>query len=337
MAPQLRIHMFLISLFALHVSANGEPPTDVSQRWLAPQSWTRDMDAPVVSLGESGTWDDMHIFAPCVAFENGAYTMWYSGSRGDVEARLFHMGRATSSDGVHFAKDKNPVYSFGDGTHSVLTPAILRDAGGRVLRENGELRMWFACADLTHSAGLHTLRETRSADGVQWSPPSSVQLENVYAPTIVKHDGTYRMWCTDVSADPWVIRHAQSLDGVTWAVTEQPCVVIDQPWEKNRLFYSTVLMADGVYLMWYGSYWNARPNTTALGFAFSEDGLTWRKCPNNPVFTPDPNRPWESHYTTSQSVLRLDDGSFRIWYASRNAPPFKNKYFAICTARWPES
>jgi len=45
-----------------------------------------------------------------------------------------------------------------------------------------------------------------------------------------------------------------------------------------------------------------------------------------------PERPWESHYTTSQSVIRNADGSFRIWYASREQPPFVNNYFAINTA-----
>jgi hypothetical protein len=35
--------------------------------------------------------------------------------------------------------------------------------------------------------------------------------------------------------------------------------------------------------------------------------------------------------------MRLDDGSFRIWYASRRKPPFVNKYFAINTAVWQPS
>jgi len=117
-------------------------------------------------------------------------------------------------------------------------------------------------------------------------------------------------------------------------VTEKPCVKIDQAWERSRLFYPAVLKVDGTYLMWYGSYWTARSNTTALGFACSKDGLTWHKHPNNPVLRPDPNRPWESNYVTSQSVIRLSDESLRIWYASRKKPPFVNKYFAINTAIW---
>jgi dienelactone hydrolase len=95
-----------------------------------------------------------------------------------------------------------------------------------------------------------------------------------------------------------------------------------------------VLKIGGAYLMWYGSYWTGRPDTTALGFAVSLDGMRWYKHPRNPVFRPDPDRPWESHYVTSQSIMRLPEGGFRIWYASRSQPPFVNKYYAINTACW---
>ena len=100
-----------------------------------------------------------------------------------------------------------------------------------------------------------------------------------------------------------------------------------------------MLKVDNRYWMWYGSYsqHGDMEMKTAIGCAYSDDGLQWQKDPDNPVFEPDPSRTWDSHYTTSQSVLRLDDDSLRIWYASRPAPPFKHKYFAIGTARWPES
>jgi hypothetical protein len=98
--------------------------------------------------------------------------------------------------------------------------------------------------------------------------------------------------------------------------------------------YPTVLKADGVYLMWYGSYTAEDRSETAVGFAASLDGKKWHKLPTNPVLKSDASRPWESHYVTSESVVRLPDGSFRIYYASRKAPPFKNLYFAINTAHW---
>ena len=302
-------------------------------QWMTPQAWVRASSEPVLSLGPPGTWDDTHIFAPCVVLDKGRYLMWYSAGTGGLEHRVMHMGLATSDDGVQFVRHgASPVLRFGDGRKSVLTPAVLRNTDGSPLREHGRLRMWFAASDLTEPGSLHTLHETSSPDGTTWSDPSPALIENVYAPTIIRDDGVYRMWFTDVSQEPWCFRHASSVDGSTWSVDEEPVLVVDQEWEERRLFYPTVLRHDGVYLMWYGAYWVARENTTALGCAVSEDGLRWRKNTHNPVFRPDPSRPWESHYTTSQSVLPIGDGRYRIWYGTRKAPPHVNKYFAIGTA-----
>jgi len=331
--------LFFGSLVSLPSADADEPrdsaPAKAIGKWLAPQVWERDVDVPVVELGPAGDFDDTHIFAPCVAEIEGKSLLWYSGSTGRVAERVFSLGLATSDDGLRFRKHApNPVFQFGDGRHSVLTAALLRSTDGQCLREDGNLRLWFSAANLTETNALHTLHESRSADGIAWTGASDPQLSHVYAPTVLKDGDAYLMWYTDVSADPWVIRHARSRDGREWSVHPSPVVTIDQPWEQKNLFYPYVLKTDGVYLLWYGSYWIQHPNQTALGFAVSTDGVAWHKHPENPVFRPDPARSWESNYTTSQTVVRREDGSFRIWYASRKAPPFVNKYFAIGTARW---
>lgn len=112
----------------------------------------------------------------------------------------------------------------------------------------------------------------------------------------------------------------------------EPALQLDQEWEHVTLFYPYVLKTGGVYVMWYGSYWRADTSKTALGLAVSEDGLHWTKGPHNPVFGPDESRAWETNYTTSQTVLPLADGRWRIWYASRCSNFQAHKYFAIATA-----
>jgi predicted GH43/DUF377 family glycosyl hydrolase len=334
--PLLMKCAVLISLAAIAWPAHGQQDNSQAlERWMVSQKWEKDVSAPIVGLGTKGQFDDMHIFAPAVAEESGVFRMWYSGSRGTPGNRVFRLGLATSSDGKQFEKyADNPVLQMDDGAHSVLTPGLLRNPDGTVLRDNGRLRMWFASATLG-KGGLHTLHETSSADGIQWEKPSEVLLENCYCPTIIKSADRYEMWFSDVSRRPWVIRHASSLDGRRWQVTARPAIVLNQSWEGEVLVYPTVLKIDGSYLMWYGSYDNAiRRETTAIGFAVSPDGQHWQKHPQNPVMRPDRDRPWESNYVGSGCVMRLADGSFRYWYASRKQPPFNNLYFAINTARW---
>jgi hypothetical protein len=303
-------------------------------RWLGPQTWQRDVGGPVVSLGEPGQFDDTHIFAPAVILENGRCQMWYCGSQGERYTRVFRLGLASSADGTRFEKHAgNPVLAMTDGERSILTPSLVRTGDGNAVRENGRLRMFFSATDFDKTT-LHTLHDTTSSDGIHWSQPSAPLLEHVYAPSVLKTRDGYRMWYADVSRRPWVIRHATSTDGKSWTATERAVLDITQPWESGILVYPCVLEVEGVYLMWYGSYQKDVKQTTAIGFAASVDGLAWHKHPQNPVLRPEPSRSWESHYVTSGSVMRLADGSFRYWYASRTKPPFVNLYYAINTARW---
>lgn len=304
--------------------------------WLGPQQWVRDSEGPVVALGTEGSFDDQHIFAPCVAREDGRFLLWYCGSRGTVEDRVFGLGLAAGGDGILFEKNpQNPVLAFDDRRHSILTPTLLSKNDGMPIRESGKLRMWLSGTDFHDTSALHTLHESTSQDGIHWSQPSEALLKGVYAPTVIKDGDVYRLWYTDVSKSPWVIRYAESDDGRAWKVEPRVALKVDQSWELDRLFYPTVRQVDGVFVMWYGSYWKGQgAQKTALGFAVSRDGRQWTKSPHNPVMKPDAKRPWESHYVTSQSVIRNDDGSWRMWYASRTKPPFTHKYFAIGTATW---
>ncbi len=303
-----------------------------SNRWFCQQQWVRDTEVPCFSLGPEGAFDDMHLFAPAaVAVEDG-FRVYYSGSRGEVDERVFRMGLSTSSDGIRFDRHPGgPVLEVGPKA-SVLTPTFLHDGDGHAIEENGRYRLWFSSTTFPPGV-VHTVHETSSVDGIEWDTPSEAQVDDAYAPTVLKDGNRYLMWYTDVSSLPWTIRFAESGDGRTWQVHGDPVLEVDA-WEHDRLVYPTVLKRDDIYLMWYGSYSGMKPMRTAIGFAVSEDGVQWDKHPGSPVFGPDPDREWESHYTTSQSILTLPDGSYRMWYASRTKPPFKHKYLAIGTAVW---
>ena len=119
------------------------------KEWLQPQDWKRDTAGPILQLGEPGEFDDTHLFAPCVTKLDDLIHLWYSGSTGVVANRVFDLGLATSVDGRVFEKHAgNPVFQFGDGKHSVLTATLLRNPDGSVLRDDGQLRMWFSSTHL---------------------------------------------------------------------------------------------------------------------------------------------------------------------------------------------
>ena len=86
--------------------------------WLEPQDWQRDGDEPCVALGPEGAFDDMHLFAPCVAHTDDGYAMWYSGSRGDVRGRVFRLGLATSAWRADSANASSVRHVANDSTDS---------------------------------------------------------------------------------------------------------------------------------------------------------------------------------------------------------------------------
>lgn len=334
----------VLAIPCARVPTSSAQVPDALHRWLGPQHWQRDVDGPILSLGEQGAFDDTHIFAPMVATDGGRFLLWYCGSQGfahdlskrrTVDERVFKLGLAGSEDGKRFTRHPSgPVFAMEEEGLSILTPSVLRNADGSVLRENGRMRMWFSSATLGGGGRVQSIQEASSTDGVHWSTASNVQVERAYAPSVLKTARGYEMWYTVPGRYPWVIRRATSEDGREWSVNEKPVMEVTQDWEHYLVIYPAVMQIDGVYAMWYASYLHEDRETTGIGFAASTDGVTWHKHPQNPVLRPDPNRPWESHYVSSQSVIRMPDGSFRMWYASRKGPPFLNLYFALNTARW---
>lgn len=350
------------------MSGCGEPGgKQAVRRRPLPVEWSRPIDEPCLDIGS--TYE--HLFAPCVYSYKDGYRMLYAASK-QTGPRLFELYLADSEDGLTWrtrcgapmpTKHPTPVLAFGSGPHeragylgdgktSLVTPALVRQGSGWVHRVNGKLRLYVVAVEFGGD-GIHRLYMTTSEDGgMTWAPLSGPLMEHVYAPSILFEDGRYRMWYVDVSADPWRIRLAESGDGIMWEPADpEPVLEVDQAWEEERLFYPCVIRETGYendrYLMWYGAYWSERDDTTAIGLAVSDDGIHWHKYADNPVITPDPERPFESNYCTSHTVLphcrthesglgalfgsRVCDG-YQIWYATRNEQVQKHKYFAIGTA-----
>ncbi len=106
--------------------------------------WTRSLDNPVLTIGDPGSWDEQHIFAPTVVKNSGLYHMWYSGYNGAWDSAF---GYATSLDGISWTKSlSNPVFlpgaptqwdepviRFQEGTNgSVLDGLTIRNGWGEM-------------------------------------------------------------------------------------------------------------------------------------------------------------------------------------------------------------
>ncbi len=181
-----------------------------------------------------------------------------------------------------------------------------------VLREGGAYRMWLSWRPRRSVA----LAESR--DGLAWGEPAIVLGPNpasgweddINRPVVIARDGRYQMWYTGQARGKSWIGYAASADGKTWKrQADRPVLSPAEPWEKVAVMCPDVLYDEGqkLYRMWYSGGEQYEPN--AIGHATSADGVTWQRHAHNPVFRPDPGRPWERDRVTACHVVRQGE-----WY-----------------------
>jgi len=214
----------------------------------------------VVPIGGKMAWDERHVEAPHVILDreerdpNKRYKMWYSGLTGK---RTYRIGYATSPDGLAWRKlppNQSPYQKEG----------LVLDL------QQGEV----AVSD----------------------------------PSVLKRDGTYHLWFTmmKAKADGTLERgigYATSSDGAGWARHPKNPVISGSDWDarwgaEGWPGAPYVLWNGRFYEMWYnaGLYpiqTKADPAKQAIGYATSEDGVSWRKL-NLPILAPQASRPSES-------------------------------------------
>jgi hypothetical protein len=101
------------------------------------------------------------------------------------------------------------------------------------------------------------------------------------SPWVLVENGVWRMWY--VSCVRWavedgrpkhwyLIRYAESSDGIEWRPTGRVCIDFSSPGEF-AISRPCVVKDGGLYRMWFG----ARGDAYRIGYAESDDGLLWRR------------------------------------------------------------
>ncbi len=126
---------------------------------------------------------------------------------------------------------------------------------------------------------------------------------------VTKVEGKYRM---DFSwRDNKSVAVAFSDDGISFG---EPTVTLspdpDSDWESEHVNRNCVLYIDGIYKMWYTGQANEK---SCIGYAESEDGLTFHRVRRDPVMVPE--TAFEKDSVMNPCVL-YENGVYRMWYAA---------------------
>jgi len=264
--------------------------------------WVDDPAEPVVPAPNPGDWDAERYLGAVVIEVDGTYHMYFNGRTSGPGVLYFEIGHATSTDGVTWVMDANPVMTLGD-------PGEWDDGTlwvGAVIHDGSEFHMWYGGNDGQFCrTGYAT-----SPDGSLWTeypgnpvmdvgPPGSFDARWVLLDTVVvRDDGLYQAWYWAAdSSGVWRIGYAESDDdGLTW--TRQPEPVIDPGWTPEVLF-------DGqLYSMWYSV---GSSSSADIAYAVSPDGLAWIPYSGNPVI---------EEAALPAVVYNSEDGIYTMWYTA---------------------
>jgi len=255
-------------------------------------TWTKYADNPVLGLGPSGSWDDSWVRVNTVLKDGDTYKMWYT-SGGEV-------GYATSADGIHWTKySHNPVLK--EGSPGAWDRWIVHIY---VLKDGSTYKMWYSGVSDT-SPRVFRIGYATSSDGITWSkrpnpvldvgPAGSWEAQGVFDPSVIKAgDPPYRMWYSGIdkpfseSNVTLRIGYATSSDGITWTKhSGNPVLNVDPSgWDSQSVTAPWVLYDGSTYSMWYHGGVPGGTVPEMIGYATSNDGITWTKYSGNPVLQP---------------------------------------------------
>ncbi|HUU35455.1 MAG TPA: hypothetical protein VMW48_15425 [Vicinamibacterales bacterium] len=224
---------------------------------LEPAAWA---DAPVLSPGALGAFDDSGVTSSCLVAHDGRLFLYYTGWTLGVTVPFYlHAGVAVSDDGgVTFARvSAAPLLERID-----VDPYL--SASPWVLRDNGMWRMWYVSgtgweARADGPRHRYHIKYAESRDGLRWTRHGVVCLDYAspeeYAfgrPCVVRDADRYRMWYS-FRGSRYRMGYAESSDGLTWTRHDDQHVVAPstQGWDAEMVTYPVVAGPAGHRAMLY--------------------------------------------------------------------------------------
>ena len=246
-----------------------------------------------------------------VMYDDGIYKMWFM--------NLYYNGMADvsyaeSNDGIswHIASN-GPVLTAGQ-------PGNWDDNSvgmGYILKENGAYKYYYVGNREPHT-GMRQIGMAVSQDGINWEKypdpvlPSDSSQWFLGVHSVIKINNEYYMYYEASSEFDYTfnINLATSTDGIHWTkYTNNPILLPSQSWEQGSVSYATITNYNNGYMMTYSNR-----SQTAIGVAYSNDGITWNKDNQNPKFsTQDATGGWctKTSYPYSLKV----GNEYRIYYS----------------------
>lgn len=150
--------------------------------------------------------------------------------------------------------------------------------------------------------------------------PDNFDLIAIGQPTILFENDTIKMWYAGVGTDMKSrICFAYSTDGINWIKHNQPVINVGNSgtWDCGWLDTPEIVKDNtGYKLYYYGDTVQQFSGiSSAIGVAFSTDGINWTKYSGNPIFTKGNIGDWDGTWVESPAInFDSNTGEYKMWY-----------------------
>jgi predicted GH43/DUF377 family glycosyl hydrolase len=160
-------------------------------------NWTMYSGNPVLTIGQSSSWESNVVTSPMILYNGTNYEMWYNGYNGSS----YKIGYATSPDGINWTKySGNPVLDVGlSGSWDdrwLIAPSVIYNGTN--------YKMWYSGLEQQTSSSW-AIGYATSPDGINWTKYSgnpvidvgttgSWNSNQVHGATVLYNGISYKMW-----------------------------------------------------------------------------------------------------------------------------------------------
>jgi Predicted glycosylase len=308
-------------------SVSSEPPSASPS---APSlTFAFDGETPTVTRQTTGL-DELYI-NPGAVIDDGTTLHMFANVFSEWPGHM-DVPHLTSADGISWTLDPvEPVLTSEDVAYA--DPGM--DVSTGFLADDGTWVLLFETVSVSDPWSIG--RATATSPAGPWTVDPEPILEagaegafdagGVAWPSVVRLSDGYALYYTAFDrprAGTGVIAMATSPDGVVWTKRAAPVIVADQDWEHLKLDRPRVTTTPGGLAMVY-----AGGVLTDRGLAWSEDGVTWTKAPDQPAISratfPISGQAWDAAlvYRDGLLVYYLEIGGMggtQIYRATADLP-----------------
>lgn len=283
------------------------------------RDWKKDPANPLLTVGDTGTWDSNDVEDPAVLQWDGEYHLFYSGNDG----RHKQIGHATSDDLRDWEKDhRNPVVEIGVrgswNSLSVDNPFVFRHDGTFHMFYNG------------NDGDGRRVGHATSGDLLEWEQdPANPVIDrgadgawdsaNVAEPSVVEWDGQFYLYYGGHDGEKWQIGCATSDDLREWErYPTSPLLGTGDPGEWDAHVAEGPFVAvveDRLEMLYSGGHRRGQssPIPKDVGHATALAPGAWEKDPDNPVLRTGPEPGWDVQRIGNPHLF-VDEGEFHLFY-----------------------